>query len=253
VQRDEIMQRLTRIIADRLGSTGDRSGIVEESCLGRDHELNDAKRDELRAELNKVFGVSLSAEDLSPDAMADMGALADLIRARGAVPVQAGVESGVIRSARAEELGDVLELQRRAFAAVAERVGDMEIAPMVQTMPDIIREFESGIVLVYEQGGRIVGSVRAQVRDSVAHVGRLIVDPRWQHRGIGTRLMRELENRVEGCASYELFTGEEFPELVRLYKALGYRVVGTVLMDAVPMVMMSKQSPAQQHGTRRER
>lgn len=154
MQRDEIMQRLTRIIADRLGSTGDRSGIVEESCLGRDHELNDAKRDEIRAELNKVFGASLSAEDLSPDAMADMGALADLIRARGAVPVQAGVESGVIRSARAEELGDVLELQRRAFAAVAERVGDMEIAPMVQTMPDIIREFESGIVLVYEQDGR---------------------------------------------------------------------------------------------------
>ncbi|RLP10034.1 GNAT family N-acetyltransferase [Propionibacterium australiense] len=156
--------------------------------------------------------------------------------------MQTDADSGVIREAHAEELADVLDLQKRAFTAVAERVGTMEIAPLTQTMPDIVREFESGIMLVCEHDGRIVGSVRAHVHESVAHVGRSIVDPSWQCRGIGTRLMKALENRVEGCTSYELFTGEEFPEVVRLYEALGYRVTGTVTMDSAPMVMMSKPS-----------
>ncbi len=147
-----------------------------------------------------------------------------------------------VRSARAGDLETILDLQRRAFAPVAERAGNPNIPPMVQTLAELHEEYEHGTILVYECDGQVIGSVRASVSDAVAHVGRLIVDPARQRRGIGSLLMKELERRLAGCTAFELFTGEEFPELIRLYESLGYRVTGRTKEGSVPMVLMSKRN-----------
>ncbi|AWE41864.1 GNAT family N-acetyltransferase [Actinobaculum sp. 313] len=81
---------------------------------------------------------------------------------------------------------------------------------MVQTLEELREEYESSVVLVYECDGQIVGSVRASACKSIAYVGRLIVDPAWQRRGIGSLLMKELECCLGGCAAFELFTGRSF-------------------------------------------
>jgi GNAT superfamily N-acetyltransferase len=59
----------------------------------------------------------------------------------------------------------------------------------------------------------------------VAEVKRMYVEPDARGRGIGKRLLAELENRARdaGYAAVRLETGTRQPESIRLYEAAGYR------------------------------
>jgi ribosomal protein S18 acetylase RimI-like enzyme len=69
-------------------------------------------------------------------------------------------------------------------------------------------------------GSRLVGAVRAQERDGVLHVGRLVVAPDLQGRGIGTRLLAA--ERTTRLAQATLFTGARSTADLRLYRRHGY-------------------------------
>ena len=75
--------------------------------------------------------------------------------------------------------------------------------------------------LAARAGSRLVGAVRAQERDGVLHVGRLVVAPDLQGRGIGTRLLLAAE-RTTRLARATLFTGARSTANLRLYRRHGY-------------------------------
>lgn len=55
-------------------------------------------------------------------------------------------------------------------------------------------------------------------------IGRLIVHPDFQNRGIGTGLMNKIERRFRDSARFELFTGHKSEGNIRLYRKLGYSI-----------------------------
>ena len=63
------------------------------------------------------------------------------------------------------------------------------------------------MVLKATEAGRLVGSVRARAANGVCQVGRLIVHPELQGRGVGTMLMRHIEAEFPDATTFELFTG----------------------------------------------
>lgn len=72
-------------------------------------------------------------------------------------------------------------------------------------------------------GPRIVGSVRSRVEDGVLHVGRLVVAPDQQGRGIGRALLEAAEAAaVPAARTAALFTGHRSAGNLRLYRRLGY-------------------------------
>ena len=92
--------------------------------------------------------------------------------------------------------------------------------------------------------GALAGSVRARVVDDVCQVGRLIVQPQLQGRGIGTRLMRADRSRenLRKRARFELFTGSRSEGNIRLYERLGYRRCREqALSPGVTLVFMEKR------------
>ena len=94
-----------------------------------------------------------------------------------------------------EDLPAVLALQKQAFESEARLVGSYEIPPMTQTLADLEQEFATRIMLkAVMDNGEIVGSVRAEIENATAHVGRLMVKPELQGQGIGTRLLAAIEN-----------------------------------------------------------
>jgi GNAT superfamily N-acetyltransferase len=78
----------------------------------------------------------------------------------------------------------------------------------------------------------------------VAVVSQFAVEPGFQGRGIGGRLLDHAEARARhlGAAQVALDTAEGAAHLIRLYAARGYRHVGTVRWDVTnyKSVVMSK-------------
>lgn len=147
-----------------------------------------------------------------------------------------------ITAARESDAGDILALQKLAFLAEAEIYGDYSIAPLTQTVAELQRDFAGSTILKETTGGAIVGSVRGSLADGTCRVGRLMVHPRFQNKGIGSRLMREIEGLFKDrCERFEIFTGHKSEKNIRLYEKLGYRVFRTERITPVlSLVFMEK-------------
>ena len=59
--------------------------------------------------------------------------------------------------------------------------------------------------------------------ETTCHIGRLIMHPKWQNRGIGTRLITEIEIMHRDTARFELFTGSQSSGNLHLYHKMGYQ------------------------------
>lgn len=148
-----------------------------------------------------------------------------------------------IQRAHTNDAEAILELQRLAYQAEAQLYGDWSIPPLTQSLAALCEEFAASVVLKAESAGCIVGSVRAKASGDSCRIGRLVVDPQFQRRGIGSRLMREIELVFSDVRRYELFTGSRSDGNIRLYQRLGYTVFRTqVLSAAVELVYMQKHN-----------
>ena len=128
----------------------------------------------------------------------------------------------IITTATPEDAQAILDLQRLAYRSEVELYGDDTLPPLTETVDQIRAEFGHRLILKAVDDGLIVGSVRAHQEGDTCHIGRLIVHPDRQGRGIGTALMNEVEARLPEARRFELFTGTLSVRNIRLYERLGY-------------------------------
>lgn len=143
-----------------------------------------------------------------------------------------------IYNATPEDSIDIWKLQRVAFLKEAKLYGDYDITPLAERAEDIEDSFQEYRYLKAVTEGAIVGSVRRSLAPldgggeegevPTWEVGRLIVYPEFQRKGIGSRLMETLEAELlkerggEACR-FELCTGERSEDNIRFYESIGYR------------------------------
>ena len=122
------------------------------------------------------------------------------------------------------DAGEVLTVQRAAYVAEAQLYGDPFIPPLVESAEQLRKVLASdAVVLKAVLDGRLVGAVRAQFSEHTCLIGRLVVVPDLQGRGIGRRLLAALEDEVTGRAdACVLFTGHLSEANLRLYRRAGY-------------------------------
>ncbi len=130
-----------------------------------------------------------------------------------------------IVQASPEDAVEILALQKLAYQSEAELNDDWTIPPLTQTLPEILSEFETKVVLKAMCAGIIIGSVRAYLDYDygTCQVGRLIVRPDFQGKWIGTLLMDKIEKAFPHAERFELFTGIKSLNNIRLYQRLGYK------------------------------
>ncbi|SFR85852.1 Acetyltransferase (GNAT) family protein [Agromyces sp. CF514] len=139
-----------------------------------------------------------------------------------------------------ERAGELLTLQRAAYASEAQLYRDPFLPALTQTLDDLRAELDTGPALGVEFGARLVGAVRWTLDGGVARIGRLVVAPDLQGRGIGTALLRSAE-LASGAERFELFTGHLSEANLRLYEREGYRRTRRVeLHPGVELVYLAK-------------
>ena len=132
----------------------------------------------------------------------------------------------IIKKANLNDLEEILELQKFAYISEAELYGDYSIEPLKQTLDEFKKEYELGIVLkVINNDLKIIGSVRAYKSNDSVFIGKLIVHPDFQNKGIGKSLLESIEenfSNIDGRIEFKLFTGYKSFKNIYLYKKLGY-------------------------------
>lgn len=150
----------------------------------------------------------------------------------------------IIHRADENDLPTILSLQRTAFEEVAELLHNYDIPPLKETLIQMEKELRKGIILkcITEQN-QIVGSIRGcYLPDTtICYVGRLVVDPLFQNKGIGSSLLAEIEKYFPTASKFLLYTGEITPNTVHLYSKVGYETIERKEMGGVMMLIMEKR------------
>jgi GNAT superfamily N-acetyltransferase len=147
----------------------------------------------------------------------------------------------IITQATAEDAEEILDLQKLAYQSEAAIYQDYSIPPLTQTLAEIKADLQSQHFLKAVAEGRIVGSVRAYMEQGTCFIGRLIVHPAHQNRGLGTELMSGIEECFPDAKRYDLFTGHRSERNRYLYQKLGYRRFrDEMVSEKLTMVFLEK-------------
>jgi N-acetylglutamate synthase-like GNAT family acetyltransferase len=146
-----------------------------------------------------------------------------------------------IRHANVEDAQEILELQKLAYQSEAIIYNDWSIPPLTQTLEEIKEEFTENTFLKACEPDKIVGSVKVSINNENYEIGRLIVHPDLQGKGIGTQLMQAVEAEFPMAKRFELFTGSKSVRNIHLYEKLGYKIfTRKQLSELVELVFMEK-------------
>jgi ribosomal protein S18 acetylase RimI-like enzyme len=134
------------------------------------------------------------------------------------------------RSAQPNDVDAIVRLINTAFLV------EQFFIERHRTNPEMIRSLmETGQFLLAEDEPHLVGCVYVELRGEHGYLGMLSVDPARQRMGVGRQLIANAEQffRAAGCHSSDLRIVNVRPELLALYRRLGYEVTGTSPYDTV--------------------
>jgi GNAT superfamily N-acetyltransferase len=129
----------------------------------------------------------------------------------------------VFTRATLADAGEILTVQRAAFAQEAVLYHEPDIPPLTETLEDIRDALAASIVTVGRIDHRLVASGRVVVSGRIGHIGRLAVAPDLHGHGLGRALLSAVEASCAGAVdTWELFTGSQTAANLHLYHSAGY-------------------------------
>lgn len=132
-------------------------------------------------------------------------------------------ESWQIVRATAGDAGAILAAQYRAYESEAALYGGVTLPPQVETVEALEALFATHVVLKAVVGETVAGAVRGYEQEGTCYIGRLVVAPEHQGRGLGGALLAAIEDAFPGVQRFELFTGHRSLKNLGLYARRGYR------------------------------
>jgi tRNA (guanine37-N1)-methyltransferase len=151
----------------------------------------------------------------------------DLLHASATLDVGAlGVEA--VTPAVPADAGELLTLQRACWVTEAIANETWQIPALLETVQQVALGLREWDTFVVRSGGRLVGSVRGRLAPddpTVWQIGRLMVAPDLQGRGLGRALLEFAEKAAPtGVETLWLNNGARSDRNLRIYRRAGYRV-----------------------------
>ena len=119
---------------------------------------------------------------------------------------------------------EIHELQLVAFLEQAKIYKTKNLPSLTETYEHHAAEFSNFTYLKVVSDQKIIGSVRGSVKHDICYIGRLIVHPGFQNKGLGKIMMKYIEEKFYTAKRYELFTGHLSLKNIHLYESIGYSI-----------------------------
>jgi GNAT superfamily N-acetyltransferase len=128
-----------------------------------------------------------------------------------------------------------------AYLSEAKLVNNYSIQPLTQTIEELETEFDKSIILkLLDENNEIIGSIRAYEENDRVYIGKLMVHPDCQNKGLGTKLLKTIETYFEN-KSFELFTSSKSERNLYIYKKNGYKeFTRQKISEGLEIVFMEK-------------
>ena len=138
---------------------------------------------------------------------------------------------------------EILSLQKLAYLSEAEIYNNYDIAPLKQTLKELINEISNKYVLKALIDENIIGSIRGYYENDTCYIEKLMVHPHYQNTGIGKKLMIAIENHFNYAKRYELFTGYKSEKNIYLYTKMNYKIYDTKdITENLKLVYLEKNN-----------
>jgi ech hydrogenase subunit C len=158
------------------------------------------------------------------------------------------IDKPLFMDADKSDAPEILALQKIAYQSEAEIYGDDSLPALQQTLDDLVADFDrvpdrvaalaeahpaNGhtnheqariVFLKAVVNGKIVGSVRGYAVGGTAYLRRVIVHPYFYRRGIGRRLLTEMEKMFPDIERFETKTGHRSKRNLFRFAHCGYQV-----------------------------
>lgn len=148
----------------------------------------------------------------------------------------------VITTAEEQDAGEIMTVQRAAYVSEARLYDNTRLSALSEPVEEVLKSVAAGEVLVAKMGSWIVGAVRGVRKEDECHVGRLVVAPDMQGRGIGAALLRAVEEHgIKGVRRFVLHTGDRSQANISLYRKVGYTETHReVVAETLSLVYLAK-------------
>ena len=132
-----------------------------------------------------------------------------------------------VRPATLADAGELFTLQRACWLQEQEANPGVEIPALQESLDDLRGWLGEWTTFVARDpaSGRLLGAVRGQLAGTEWDIGRIMVAPDLQGRGLGRALLTLIEDAAPtDASSYVLFTGAGSARNLAMYKKAGYRL-----------------------------
>jgi tRNA (guanine37-N1)-methyltransferase len=120
---------------------------------------------------------------------------------------------------------ELLVLQRACWVQEAIANDSLDIPALHETLEVVVESFATWTWYVVRAAGRLVGAARGRLDGTAWDIGRVMVAPDLQGRGLGRALLEHVQAVAPAEAtSYALFTGSGSVDNLRMYKKAGFRL-----------------------------
>ena len=138
------------------------------------------------------------------------------------------MESIIFKKAAGQDVGEIKRITQKAFQHYAKEIRKEDsVAALHETDAMIRHDIQSKHVYLCEVDGETVGSVRFEVlRDGIAYLSRLAIDPEIQALGIGGLLLEKVRQECAalGVRAITLHTASKMRSTVAFYLKNGYYI-----------------------------
>jgi tRNA (guanine37-N1)-methyltransferase len=144
-----------------------------------------------------------------------------------------------IRPVEPADAGELFTLQRACWVQEMQANPGVPIPALDEPIEELRRWITTDTVIVVRAASRLVGSVRASLHEgpdgeTLWDIGRLMVAPDLQGRGLGRTLLERIEALApERAVGFVLFTGSGSRRNLKMYQKAGYRLRGEIEQGVV--------------------